>query len=246
MKISLALSGGGARGFAHIGCIKAIQDFGLEICEVSGASSGAIIGAFIADGYSALETKKIINKYDFLKLVKPSFHRGLMNMNGMEESLLKFFPHNAFDKLKLPLSVCATDLLKGESVYFSKGEMIKPIMGSACVPLLFSPIQHNNMFLANGGILNNLPITPLQNYKIVGVHVNPIAIKETLDSSFSIIERSLFLSTYGNVLSQINKCNYFIEPPLLGNYTMFDFKKFDELYAIGYDYTLAYLKKNIS
>lgn len=245
MKISLALSGGGARGFAHIGCIKAIQDFGLEITEISGASSGAIVGAFICNDYSALETKKIIKQNNFLKLAKPALSYGLLTMKGIEETLLKFLPHNNFSKLKLPLSVCATDLLKGKSVYFNSGEIALPLMASASVPLFFKPIKFENKILADGGILNNLPIEPLKKNKIVGIHVNPIPVKASLNSSFAVIERSVFLSTYGNVLPKINKCDYFIEPSLLSNYTMFDFKKVDELFTIGYDYTLTYLKKNI-
>ncbi|MGL1465725.1 patatin-like phospholipase family protein, partial [Vibrio parahaemolyticus] len=85
-------------------------------------------------------------------------------------------PHNTFEGLNMPLHVAATDILRGETVYFSSGELAKALMATSCVPVAFEPVKYQGMELFDGGILNNLPIEPLEFNcdALIGVHVNSI------------------------------------------------------------------------
>lgn len=246
MKVALVLSGGGARGFAHIGCIQALNECGIQTMEISGVSAGAVVGAFIAAGYSTGETKKIIKEHNFLKQIKPAFSFGLLDTQNIQKTLLNYFPENSFSQLKLPFTICTTDMLEGRSVYFNEGELIKPIAASMSLPVLFKPVLYKNYALLDGGILNNLPIEPLlqSQYPIIGIHVNPIQKETQLQSSKQVIARSILLSSYGNVMPRIKQCHYFIEPFQLGKFSLFDFNKIDELVKIGYDYTLNFIQQS--
>ena len=96
MKVGLALSGGGARGFAHLGILKALEEFGVTIAQVSGTSAGAIAGAFYCYGYKPDQILEIISNTGFLKSVRPAWAwTGLLSMDGFKAVLLKYLPKNS-------------------------------------------------------------------------------------------------------------------------------------------------------
>ena len=109
MKIGLVLSGGGARGVAHIGVIKALEEMGLQFSCVAGTSAGSIIGAMYAYGYKPLHILEIIKEISIFKSVRPAWTwSGLLTMDGMKDLLFKYMPNNSFEKLKIPLTIAAT------------------------------------------------------------------------------------------------------------------------------------------
>ena len=136
-----------------------------------------------AAGYSPDHIFEIVVSSNTLKAMRPAWSRsGLVRMQKVEEVYLKYIPHNTFEHLKIPLTVNATDLYAGETVYFSSGELLKPVMASCSIPGLFEPIVHNGVTLIDGGILNNMPIEPLlgkYDY-IIGSHCNPYGYNKPL------------------------------------------------------------------
>ena len=119
-KIGIVLSGGGARGIGHLGVLKALEEFGIVPTHISGTSAGAIAGAFYAAGYKVNEILGILKKgqiFSFSNLLMK--RQGLFAMKGFHDIYLECFPTNSFEDLKIPLYVAATDILKGELVYFS-------------------------------------------------------------------------------------------------------------------------------
>ncbi|MCK4745416.1 MAG: patatin-like phospholipase family protein, partial [Bacteroidales bacterium] len=131
-KTGLVLSGGGTRGFAHIGAIQALEEAGIHADVVSGTSAGSIVGAMYADGYSPAEVLELFNKHKILRLSRLSFSRkGFLDFGGLNKKINKYLRAKTFDELKIPLYVCITNLTKGEVVYVHEGPLSSVIMASA-------------------------------------------------------------------------------------------------------------------
>jgi NTE family protein len=239
MKIGLVLSGGGARGIAHLGILKALQEKKLEISGISGCSAGAIVGAMFAAGYSPEHIFEIVISSATLRAMRPAWSRsGLLKMQKAEEVYLKYIPHNSFERLQIPLTVNATNLYIGETIYFSSGELLKPVMASCCIPGLFEPITFRENILVDGGVLNNMPIEPLlSKYDyIIGSHCNPFG-KQTMPKSMSsIVQKSLFLAINNNSKGRLAQCDLVIEPPALKLFDPYDVRKASEIFKAGYEF----------
>ncbi len=238
MKIGLVLSGGGARGLAHLGVLKALQEQHIAIHHISGCSAGAIAGVLFAAGYSPEHIFEIIISSETLKVFRPAFNLGLLSMKKAQEVYAKYLPHNAFEHLKIPLVVNAVDIEKGESVYFSQGELWKPVLASCSIPGLFEPVQFDNRLLVDGGVLNNMPVEPLQSTCdfIIGSHCNPIGKASSLKSLQAVLQQSLYLAIHQNAQSRIKHCHLVIEPSALSQYDPQSVRKAREIFTIGYEY----------
>ena len=245
-KIGLVLSGGGARGFAHIGALQAMNEAGIYPDVISGASAGALTGALYADGHTPEEilcffSQKKIFKY--VELIIPK--KGLLKMTGLEEILSQHLQAKTFEKLIIPLTVVATDLNNGKSVYFNKGDLTKPILASSTVPVLFSPVRIGDCSFVDGGVLNNFPIEPVVNKcdYLIGIHVNHYGFQAEFKNILSIAERSFHLS-FTSHLAKKEKCDIFIEPVGLEKYGLLDISKIREIYELGYRETKRILREN--
>lgn len=246
-KIGIVLSGGGARGIAHLGVLKALEECGIKPSVISGTSAGAIAGAFYAAGYSLNEIKKIVEQNEVFNfsniLIKK---QGLFAMKGFEKMYQTYFPNNSFDDLKIPLHVAATDILKGETVYFSSGNLSQALMASSCIPIVFQPVNFNNTYYVDGGVLNNFPVEPLLNQCeiIIGSHVNSIRKEVNEIHMKDIVDRSFHLALSSSVKDKAATCQLFIEPPNMSKFSIFDIKKSDEIFEYGYNHTIS-LEKEI-
>lgn len=237
MKIGLVLSGGGARGIMHLGVIKALQEQGIRPDFISGTSAGAIVGALISYGYTPDEVLSILLKTNFLKYLRPSFNGpGLLRMDKTEELYKQLLPHNSFEKLQIPLTVAATDIEAGETVYFHSGELIRPLMASSCLPGIFEPIRFKRKLFVDGAILNNLPIEPLIDQKadfIIGANCNPSAYDKPIRSTRNVVERSLLLAVRNKTQERLRQCHLVFEPKEVGRYDIFDVRKAREIFMVG-------------
>jgi len=236
--VNLVLSGGGVRGVAHLGVIKAMMERGMVLDAISGVSSGALVGAFIAAGFEPEETLEIFREHKLLHLMRPKLNDGLFSMKRMGEVLARYFPHDRFEKLNLPLIVSCTDLTEGHSDYFTQGELIRPLLASCSIPLLFEPVSIEGDQLVDGGFLNNLPVEPFleEDVMLVGVHVNPWRNGLQADSLFQVMERLVSLGAWQTVKSRKKYCDLFLEPARLVDFGIFDTDHLDELFDIGYQF----------
>ena len=239
MKVGLVLSGGGARGIAHLGILKALLEKKIKISGISGCSAGSIVGALFAAGYSPDHIFEIVVSTATLRALRPAWSRaGLLRMQKAEDIYLKYIPHNSFEHLKIPLTVNATNLYAGETVYFSSGELLKPVMASCCIPGLFEPITFNDNTFVDGGVLNNMPIEPLlgkYDY-IIGSHCNPFGMQKMPKSMSSIVQKSLFLAINNNSKGRIALCDLIIEPPELKLFDPYDIRKASGIFKAGYEF----------
>lgn len=245
MKVGLALSGGGARGFAHLGIIKALEELGITISQVSGTSAGAIAGAFYCYGFKPDQILEIISSTGFLKSVRPAWAwTGLLSMEGFKEVLLRHLPENSFESLKIPLTIAATEIRHGRVTYFNSGELVSRILASSSIPALFNPSILDGHVYVDGGIMDNLPVRPLVGKCdfIIGSHSNPVEQLFDIKNVKEITERSLLIAINVNSSHSKAQCNVVIEPPDLGKFSTFDLSRGKEIFEIGYEF----VKQNYS
>jgi NTE family protein len=245
-KIGLVLSGGGARGFAHLGVIQALNDAGIYPNVISGTSAGALVGVLYADGYSAAEILKLLNSGSRLDFMRPAMPReGLLQINGIIKILKSALRAKKFEELKIPMYVTATDLNNGKAVYFSQGEIFEPVIASASIPVLFQPVKIDDISYVDGGVLDNLPLRPIENKCriLIGSFVNPVGYMEKISGLISIAERTFMLSMSKEIYEKAKKFDLFIAPLELRNYKILDPEKAHELFEIGYKATSERLKE---
>jgi NTE family protein len=242
MKLGVVMSGGGARGVAHIGVLKALEEMGVQFSMVSGTSAGAIVGALYANGYKPDEIFALIKTLSIFKSVRPAWTwAGLLRMDGLQELLLKHLPHNRFEKLKIPLTVAATEIRKGCIEYFHEGELVPAVLSSCSIPAVFNPMSFNGGLYVDGGLFDNLPVRPIKDKvdKVVGLHCNHISQDFDPNSLRTVIERSLLMAINANTIVSKGMCDVFIEPPHLSKFGSFDIGKSQEIFDIAYHFTKA-------
>jgi NTE family protein len=240
MKIGITLSGGGARGVAHIGVLKALEEMGVKFSVISGTSAGSIVGSLYAYGYKPEEIFSIIQKVSVFKSVRPSWTwTGLLSLDGLASVLAKHMPENSFNALKLPLTIAATDIKKGEIVYFTGGDLSRCILASCCVPAVFAPILYDGRMFVDGGVLDNLPAKPIRSQcdLLIGSHCNPIGADFDGKNLRTIIERSLLMAINANTQKSRELCDVFIEPPALSKVSGFELAKAEEIFESSYQFT---------
>jgi NTE family protein len=244
-KTGLVLSGGGARGFAHLGVIQALNEAGIFPDVISGTSAGAITGVLYADGYSPGEIMKLMNSNSRLSYIRPTVPKvGLLQISGIIRILKDNLRAKTFEELKIPLFVTATNLNHGRIEYFSSGELLQPVIASASIPVLFKPVIINKFHYVDGGVLDNLPIKPIENNCsfIIGSFVNPTGFQENVSNLINIAERSFLLSMSKEVTEKAKKFDFFIAPQELRNYKILDPEKAEEVFLVGYNATKEQLK----
>jgi NTE family protein len=240
MKIGLVLSGGGARGVAHLGVMKALDEFGVKVDHISGTSAGALTGALYAYGYKPDEILEFIHGMSLFNSLKIAWTwKGLLSLENLNTTLKKYLPIDSFDSLKIPLVVAATDIKNGKIEYFSQGELIAPLLCSSCVPAVFDPIRFNGLLYVDGGIVDNLPVKAIYDKcdVIIGSHCNFINSEFDVKNFRSVIERSLLMAINGNTTLNKSLCDVLIEPPDVGKFSGFDLSKAKVIFDIGYRYT---------
>lgn len=158
-KVGLALSGGAARGFAHLGVLKVFAEHNIPIDYVSGTSAGSIAGAAYASGLSVDEIIEMGRKVSWFNMARFSFSpKGLLSNHAMGDFFNNYFPHKNFEDLPIPFAAIACDLETGEEVIFKeKGDLMTAVRASCAIPGVFTPIEHEGRMLIDGGVVAAVP-----------------------------------------------------------------------------------------
>jgi NTE family protein len=255
-KVGLALSGGGALGYAHIGFLQAMKEYKFDVDVVSGTSMGSIIGALYSAGYTPMEILELVDKENmnnFLNVVKLNsrFYKGFFNHEKLRNVLSKTIPHNDFSKLNKKFYCCVTDFNQATYKFVGEGNLLKEyVMASASIPIIYEPMEVEGEQYIDGGVMQNLPVEPLINEKcdlIIGVDVISLPKRKEIRGLGKIMSRTISLYIMGNTKTWADKCDYVIKPNL-ENYTILDFDKAQELFDIGYEagkvFFQDYMKNN--
>jgi NTE family protein len=177
-KIGIALGGGSARGFAHIGVLEILDKENIPVDMIAGTSAGAIVGALYAQGMSAARIKEIVLEMDWLRrmqLVDISLPKtGFLAGKKITELLKSLIGDVEFSDLKMPFACTATDIMTGEEIIINKGPVLEAVRASISVPIIFSALKYNGRFLVDGGLVDQVPVDVVKDMEpdiTIGVNV---------------------------------------------------------------------------
>lgn len=238
-RVPFVLSGGGARGLAHVGVLLAFKEAGIEPAAISGTSAGALVGAFVAAGVDPADIARLVLKDWRLHLTRWRVLRGeMLSQRRIGDFLETFLPVKTFEELRMPLYVSATDLAKGGQRIFSRGPLAPALLAASAVPVVFPPVEIDGTPYVDGGLSNNLPIEPFQDRRAdtVAIYVNPLPPWTGRRSVRGTIDRVFHLSFREMVARSAQGCRWYIEPPELARYGMFDLSHSGEIMKVGYEH----------
>jgi len=247
-KVGLALGGGAARGLAHIGVLKTLQEEGIPIDMIAGTSMGAIIGAFYAYTQDidliknlAVETGKHRIRF-FTDLTIP--RTGILRWKWVEDKLKGVIGGVRFEDLKIPFSCVAVDIDNGEEIILDKGLVWDAVRASATVPIALSINPWQGRYLVDGGVSNPVPVSVLKQMGadfIIAVNVlhetvdtveEPIKKKVREHTIFSIMTKTVYIMSYRAIGTSLREADVVIEPDLRG-IAFTDFQRAEECFKLG-------------
>lgn len=247
-KIGITLSGGGARGMAHIGVLQALEENDLAPEIICGTSAGAIIGVLYASGFTPLEIKAFAeqsNIYKVFRLVLP--RRGLSNQDYVYNQLKQLIPINSFESLQKKFYVGVTNLNQGKHEIWDHGPLHEVVIASSAIPGVFQPVEINGNYYVDGGVMNNLPADHMQSQCDFLIASNVVTKVEKSNNELSgiksILARVFEISLWYRSRLHYDACDMIIEPLGLHDYHIFNFGKTKEIYELGYRSATAQIER---
>ena len=175
IQIGLALSGGGAKGIAHIGVLKVLEEARIPVHMVAGTSMGGVVAAIYAAGRSAAEIEQLLRSLRLIDIAqRDRTGLGLLSQGKIASRLREVLGGDlTFDQLKLPLALVAVDLETGEEVVIRDGSVVEGVLATTALPIIFPPLRWNGRWLVDGGMLNPLPFDVVRRMgadRVIAVH----------------------------------------------------------------------------
>ena len=235
--IGLALGGGFARGIAHIGVLKVLEQEGIPIRVVTGTSVGALIGACYCSGLSLAEMEEVARNSRFTSFARWTLSRyGFASNDRMVTFLTQTLKCKTFEELRIPLGVTATDFNTGEGVVFHSGSVIDPVRASCAYPGMFLPVEIRGRYLVDGMLSHPVPTRPLRDMgadRVLAVHLKgawsnggpPRHLFDVIGQSFAIAQEKM-ASLWRSAADLI------VEPDVAG-FGYDDFKRAGDLIKVG-------------
>jgi NTE family protein len=235
-RVGLALGGGFARGIAHIGVLRVLTAQGIPIDCIAGTSVGALIGSAYASGTSLDEMQRQGAETRFRDFGRWTLSRmGMATNDRLEDFLHRLASFKYFEELKIPFCIVATDLVKGESVEFTQGEIGPALRASCAYPGLFLPIEYQGHVLVDGFLTAPVPTEALKRMGaevVVAVHLEPGLLLDKPRNTIEVIGRSFSIIQAGAELPWRHAADVIIEPEV-HQFLWDDFSKTPELVAGG-------------
>ena len=235
--IGVALGGGFARGMAHIGVLKVLEEEGIPVRVVAGTSVGALIGAIYCSGLSIEELEKIAHSVRFTTFARWTVSRyGFASNDRMVAFLARTLKVKTFEELRIPLGITATDFNSGEGIVFHSGSIIDPVRASCAYPGMFLPVNIRGRFLVDGMLSHPVPTVPLHEMgadRVLAVHLKgqwskdgaPRHLFDVIGQSFAIAQDQMSHLWRG-------AADVIVEPDVAG-FAYDDFKRAGELIRSG-------------
>jgi NTE family protein len=217
-KIGLALSGGAARGIAHIGVLKVLEENNFPIDFIAGTSMGSIIAGMYAAGMSISQMIEIARSVRWRDVSRMTPSRlGLMSSEPLEQLLRRLLPVSDFSKMRVPLAVVAADIQTGQSVVFTEGDAPRAIRISCTVPGFFAPVKdEQGRMLVDGGLSQNLPTSIVQKMgsdRVIAIDVNStIEMPSPPTNMFQIVMQSLMIIGRASNAHQAARSDLLVQP----------------------------------
>jgi len=236
-KVGLALGGGGALGAAHIGVLKALQEFEIRVGCISGTSAGALVASLYAFGKNWEALVEIAKQIKWMEISKLSLSRyGLLSNEKLGALLKENIGEASIEDALIPLAIVATDIATGEEVVLDEGDVAKAVMASSCIPGIYVPVEMGGRLLVDGGIVENVPVSPLRRLGadvIIGVNLNVGHRKHKPKNIVEVLLRSFDFMLKAATRLQAEWADLIIAPDL-SEYSMYDMNRTEELLEEGY------------
>ncbi len=211
-RYGLALGSGGAKGFVHIGVIKALEELDIEITHIAGTSIGSLVGGLYALWGNISKVEDVFMSYDSKRLMDLlggdiGLTKGFLKGDAVLEEFDKYLGNSTIEDCLLPFTCVSVDILTGEKVYHTSGSLKNAVRASCSIPLIFKPLEDNGRFLVDGAIAESVPVDAVKNIgarKILGVNIqgNPVDDGSKLNAgkiSTNVYKTTLYHIAKGNL-----------------------------------------------
>lgn len=246
-RLGVALSGGGARGFAHAGALKALEEAGIRPDVIAGVSAGSVVAVMYAAGIHPDDILKVFKSGKFGDFASLSVRGGgLFRITRFRHHVLKQL--NGIERLEdlpIPTYIGVTDIDNGRAVEFHEGPIGDIMQASCSMPIIFHPVEIDGVKYVDGGVLHNLPSWILRDKcdYLIGLNCSPMCTEKPGNSLIDIAMCTYRLMSKGQQVEDIKLCDLQVEMSELSHYKVFNLKKINTVFLDGYIQMRAALKK---
>lgn len=233
----LALGGGAARGIAHLGVLKVLEETGLRPDYIVGTSAGSIVGSLYAGGYTWETIADVTRALDWGDIVQPAFSRlGLVRADKLEKRLNDLLGDRTIEELEIPFKATTVDIGTGELFVIGSGKVAPAVRASCSIPAIFEPVEYEGRLLVDGGVLNDVPTDICHEMGadvVLGVDLNAdLARERTPDSIFNMLFATFAIMVRHAREKKTDSRTIIIKPDLAG-FNYHNLKRTDEMMQRG-------------
>lgn len=237
-RIGLALGGGAAKGMAHIGVLKAMEENGLDIEYISGTSIGALVASYYAFGKSIDSLEAISKDMSFSSLIGFKLQKqGIFSTKSVKEMIIRDLGEVYIEQARIPLAICATDIKTGEQVVLTEGKLADAVCASMAVPGVFIPVEMHGRTLVDGGITENVPVSVLDKMGAgitIAVDLNGCPHYQEPKDIIAIMGNAIDIAIDLRTKEQVSKADLILSMDLANFSRMGNEKEFEQLRQLGY------------
>lgn len=248
-RLGLALTGGGARGFAHAGALAAIEEAGHRPDILAGVSAGSVVATLYSAGVEPLQIMKLFADQKAKSFVDFNPRGGgFFSISPFRKFIEKnLAPYRNLEDLPIPTYIGVTDFDRGIPTEFHSGPIAERVMASCSIPIAFHPVTIEGTSYVDGGVLRNHPAWIIRDKCdfLIGINVSPLGVKlkEKADSLLSVALRTYNIMAKANQNEDMDMCDLSVQTPEISHYSTFDLSSIENVYMSGYCNTRRALRK---
>lgn len=251
-RLGVCLSGGGARGFAHIGAMRALRELGIRPDIIAGVSAGSVVAVAYSAGLLDSNTNALLDMFrgskfrDFATMQVPT--HSFFTLDRFRQKLENIIPYKNLEELPVKTVVCATDIDNATKKAWSSGPLAERVVASCSVPIVFEPVTIDGHRYVDGGVLRNLPAWPIRHlcHSLIGINCSPQA--EHLEPPRNIIDiarRTFSVMAKNNVSADLEMCDLVVSLTATATHQTFDLHALELVVESGYLTTLRTLDRKL-
>lgn len=237
-KLGVALSGGGARGFAHAGALMAIEEAGLKPDIVAGVSAGSVVAILYAAGIKPIEIPQLFNNAGMSDFTTLSLGQGgILSAEKFKKFIMKAIgDYTRLEDLPMPVYIGVTDFDRGVATEFHRGPIGDVMLASCSIPIVFRPVNIDGVNYVDGGVLRNHPAWIIRDKcdTLIGVNVSPLNQRANPSSLLDVAMRTYNLMAKANQNADMNLCDISVSTPEIAHYKVFNLKNINSVFTSGY------------
>ena len=251
-KLGVCLSGGGARGFAHIGAMHALREIGLVPDIIARVSAGSVVAVFYSAGMlndcshdPLLEMFSDAKFRDFAEMHVP--YDSFFSLDRFKERLSGLLPYKNIEDLPVKTVVCASDIDLGMKKAFTEGPLAERVVASCSIPIVFEPVTIDGHRYVDGGVLHNMPSWAIRHLcdRLIGINCSPMYQADSPKHIIEIARRSYSLMSKHNVIPDLERCDIVVNLTEVADHQTFDLNSLSLLVETGYLTTLRSLRSQL-